>query len=143
MLDVRPSTDLSNQDEVTLVTSMAPILGLIARCLYDWNNEVKPDNRETFERLADTFRTMRTDVYALLADIGSATVSDRVRMRQDLHVLLETVVHVWSLSSGGQSNSAGMLVIRRRQEAAFFRVFQQTKMLKDAAISSALSQVTG
>jgi hypothetical protein len=143
VLDVRPSTDLSNQDEVTLVTSMAPILGLIARCLYDWNNEVKPDNRETFERLADAFRTLRTDVYALLADIGTATVSDRVRMRQDLHVLLETVVHVWSLSSGGQSNSAGMLVIRRRQEAAFFRVFQQTKMLKDAAISSALSKVSG
>jgi hypothetical protein len=64
-------------------------------------------------------------------------------MRQDLHALLETIVHVWSLSSGGQANSAGMLVIRRRQEAAFFRVFQQTKTLKDAAITSALSQIAG
>ena len=78
---------------------------------------------------------MRSDVYALLTDIGALSVSDRVRMRQDLHTLLETIVHVWSLSSGGQSNSAGMLVIRRRQEAAFFRVFQQTKTLKDAAIT--------
>jgi hypothetical protein len=142
VLDIRPATDLSTQDEITLVTSMAPILGLIARCLFDWNYEVKPDNRDTFKRLADAFRTLRTDVYALLVDIGASTVSDRVQMRQSLHALLETVVHVWSLSSGGQSNSVGMLVIRRRQEAAFFRVFQQTKMLKDAAIASALSQVT-
>ena len=143
VLDVRPSTDLSNQDEITLVTSMAPILGLIARCLYDWNNEVKADNRETFQRLFDAFCKMRSDVYALLTDIGALSVSDRVRMRQDLHTLLEVIVHVWSLSSGGRSNSAGMLVIRRRQEAAFFRVFQQTKTLKDAAITSALSQIAG
>jgi hypothetical protein len=142
VLDVRPPTDLSNQDEFTLVTSMAPVLGLIGRCLYDWNIEVKPDNRLSFERLFDAFRKLRTDVYTLLSDIGASTVTERVRIRQDLHILLETLVHIWSLSSGGQSNSAGMLVIRRRQEAAFFRVFQQTKTLKDAAIARALSQLT-
>lgn len=142
VLTVQSPEDLSNQDELTLVTSMAPIMGLIGRCLYDWNLEVKPDNRTTLAILKATFERLRSKTYAILDDINATSLSDRLLLRQDLHTLLETIIHVWSLSSGGQSNTSGMVVIRRRQEAAFFRVFQQTKILKDAAVTSALSRLT-
>lgn len=142
LLCIRAASDLPSQDEVTLVTSIAPILGLIGRCLLDWSQEVKVDNLATFETLTTTFKQLRQNVYAMLTDIGSATVQERLRLRQDVHVLLENIIHIWCLSSGGQSNTRGMMVIRRRQEAAFFRVFQQTKQLKDAAISAALKQMS-
>lgn len=141
IVSISGPSELVSQDEVTIVTSMAPILGLTARCLFDWSTEVKSVNYPTFECLHKEFLRLRSDIYGLLSDIETSPLTHRITVRQQLHTLLETVVHVWSLSSGGQSNTAGMPVIRRRQEAAFFRVFQQTKVLKDAAIDSALSQL--
>lgn len=141
VLCVRPQGELSSQDEATLVTSMAPILGLTARCLCDWSRDVKPDNMATFEKLASVYQHLRGEVYEILGELGAVSVPDRLRVREKLHLLLETIVHIWSLSSGGQSNSSGMMVIRRRQEAAFFRVFQQTKALRNTAINSALGHL--
>jgi len=141
ILCVRPPGELSSQDEATLVTSMSPILGLTARCLVDWSREVKPDNRATFEYLTRVYHHLRGEVYGILGELGAVSVPDRLRVREKLHLLLETIVHIWSLSSGGQSNTSGMMVIRRRQEAAFFRVFQQTKALRNTAIDSALGHL--
>lgn len=139
---IRPQNVLSNQDESTLITSMAPILGLTARCLADWEQEVQPDNVAVFKSLTDAFTRLRNDVYNMLAELEAVPVSERLRARENLHTLLETIIHIWSLSSGGQSNTRGMLVIRRRQEASFFRLFQQTKMLRDAAIASAMDRIS-
>lgn len=141
ILCVRPPDELSSQDEATLVTSMAPILGLAARCLFDWSRDVRPDNRATFEHLTRVYQHLRDEVYEVLSVLGAVSVPDRLRVREKLHLLLETIVHIWSLSSGGQSNTRGMMVIRRRQEAAFFRVFQQTKTLRNTAIDSALDHL--
>jgi len=141
IVSVRPASELSSQDEITLLTSTAPILGLIGRCLVDWSQEVQGDNRPIFETLLATFIQLRRKIYSALTDIAKTRVQYRLQLRQEVHTLLETIVHIWCLSSGGQSNTSGMTVIRRRQEAAFFRVFQQTKQLKDAAIATALSQM--
>ncbi len=143
LICIRPMSDLSSQDEVTLVTSISPILGLIGRCLFDWSSEVKPDNQGTFDKLFSAFGKLRLDTYAMVSDVGAMTVNERLKLRQEAHTLLETIIHIWCLSSGGQSNTSGMLVNRRRNEAAFFRVFQQTKQLKDTAITTALNRLSG
>jgi hypothetical protein len=135
-------SDLSSQDEVTLATSISPILGLIGRCLVDWSREVKADNQGTYDRLFSAFGKLRSEAYAMISHISATAVNERLELRQKAHTLLETIIHIWCLSSGGQSNTSGMLVSRRRNEAAFFRVFQQTKQLKDTAIISALNQIT-
>jgi hypothetical protein len=142
LICIRPMSDLSSQDEVTLVTSISPILGLIGRCLFDWSCEVKPDNQGTFDRLFSAFGKLRCDAYAMISNINATAVNERLELRQQAHALLETIIHIWCLSSGGQSNTSGMLVNRRRNEAAFFRVFQQTKLLKDTAITTALNQIS-
>ena len=142
VLYVRPREDLSSQDDTTLVTSIAPVLGLSARCLVDWSREVKADNRATFESVLGVYEKVRREVYDVLDNVGAVSVPERLQVREKLHLLLESIIHIWSLSSGGQSNTGGMTVIRRRQEAAFFRVFQQTKSLRDAAIASALSHLS-
>lgn len=141
IVETREASDLSAQDDVTLITSMAPILGLAARCLKEWHSEIKSENLDVHQALVQAFRELRANVYETLIKIGDVPVSDRLRIRQELHTLLETVVHLWSLTSGGQSNSQGMPVVRRRQEAAFFRLFQQTKQLKNAAVRQALDQI--
>jgi hypothetical protein len=142
LICIRPLSDLSSQDEVTLVTSISPILGLIGRCLLDWSNEVKPDNQGTFDRLFSDFGKLRSEAYAMISNISATAVNERLELRQKAHTLLETIIHIWCLSSGGQSNTSGMMVNRRRNEAAFFRVFQQTKKLKDTAIITALNRIT-
>ena len=143
LICIRPMSDLSSQDEVTLVTSISPILGLIGRCLFDWSSEVNPDNQGTFDKLFSAFGKLRLDTYAMVSDVGAMTVNERLKLRQQAHTLLETIIHIWCLSSGGQSNTSGMLVNRRRNEASFFRVFQQTKQLKDTAITTALNRLSG
>ena len=142
MICIRPVSDLSSQDEVTLVTSISPILGLIGRCLVDWSREVKADNQGTFDRLFSAFGKLRSEAYAMISNLSATAVVERLELRQKAHTLLETIIHIWCLSSGGQSNTSGMMVNRRRNEAAFFRVFQQTKQLKDTAIISALNRIT-
>lgn len=120
---------------MALLSSTAPILGLIQRTLDDWAVDVDFDARSTYLTWQVHADTLRRDIYNVLLCVDMSSLIQRQSLRRRAHTLLEVVIDTWAVLIGGRGNDVLHRTHRRRVEASFLRVFQQTSYLRAAAIS--------
>lgn len=130
-----PSYSINHGDDMALLASTAPILGLIQRVLDDWAVDVDFDTKSPYLKWQVHADTLRSDIYNALMCIDLSSLMQRQSLRRRAHTLLEVVIDTWAVVIGGRGNDVLHRTHRRRVEASFFRVFQQTSYLRAAAVS--------